>query len=130
PAFADRVLRLDELAVLLAEEERAVAAARLLVRHAREDEIALELGPLAREAAHDGHAHRRVVLHVDGAASPEAAVEDLAGERRMGPALGLDLDHVEAGREQERALPAAAAQPRDDVPAAGRALEDRRLDAG
>jgi hypothetical protein len=54
---------------------------------------------------------------------------DLAGERRVAPAVGLGRDHVEVAVEQQRRLsPVAAGQARDQVGPAGRRRQHLRLD--
>jgi len=134
--LAEHVLGLHLVGMLAGEKEAPLRARGLLVGHGREDEIALQLRLLAREQGDDARAHRRHVLHVDGAASPEPPVVDLARERRVGPARLVGFDDVEVRvqeqRASRRAVVARRARPqaRDEVRAPARLLEEARLDAG
>jgi hypothetical protein len=107
-----------------------VGAAGLLVGDAREDHVAREAHFFAREPRQQRDAHGGVVLHVDGAAAPQAALGDRAGERRVAPLRRVGLDHVEVRGEQERCGLARASQARDHVGAARGALQDARLEPG
>jgi hypothetical protein len=125
------------------EKEAPLVARRLFVGDGGEDEVALQVGLLAREEGDDARAHRRHVLHVDGPAPPEPAVVDLAGERGVLPASRVRLDDVEVRVQKERAAlgPVAvvplvafvslawiALQARDEVRAPRGLLEEARLD--
>jgi hypothetical protein len=66
------------------------------------------------------------VLHVDGAAPPDVAFVDVAGEGRARPRLGLDGDDVEVCGQQQRRLFARTLQARDHVLALGGLADERR----
>ena len=80
----------------------------------------------ARPAPDDGQHHRVQVLHVDGAATPHAAVADLARERVDLPVLGRRRYDVEVAVHQQSVAatrgPAPLARPRSP----GRARTRRR----
>ena len=129
--LAEHVLGADGVRVLVDEEHAPLRAPRLLVRHAREDDVAGELlpGRPAREERHDDRAHGRHVLHVDGPPPPEVTVRDLARERGVGPGGRVGLDHVEVGVQEERRLLSRPADARDHARAPRLGLVQRRLDA-
>jgi hypothetical protein len=70
-----------------------------------------------------------VILHVDGAAAPQAAVGLGGAERRVLPPRRIRLDDVEVCREQQRRRLAGAAVAHDQVGATGRGLVDHRIEA-
>ena len=90
----------------------------------------VERHALLLEARQDERRHHGHVLHVDGAAAPQIAVVDLAGEGGMGPALRLGRHDVEVRRQEQRRLLAGASEPRDHVLALGRLADQRRRQAG
>ena len=102
----------ERLRPLLGEELRAEVAAVLLVREHAEDcaagrHAALDLRPHER-----GDHHRDARLHVERAASPDDAVDELGVERRMRPLLAGRRDDVDMAVEKERR---AAVLPRRGV---------------
>src|SRR5690554_295890 len=74
---------------------------------------------LAREPAENRDAHGRMILHIDGAAAPHAALGELGRKRWILPALGLGLHHIKMRREKERSLLSRPFQTRNDISAAG-----------
>ncbi|GES33176.1 hypothetical protein San01_56640 [Streptomyces angustmyceticus] len=129
--LADRLRdALEEVRVVVDEVARAVGAARLLVREERQHDVARRLAAGAQPVADDGQRHRVHVLHVDRAPSPEAAVGDLAGERVVGPVVGVGRHDVGVPVD-EQAGPRAvlALDPGDRRGPALVGLEDLRFEA-
>ena len=100
--------------MLLDEEARAELAAVLLVGEDDQHEVARELHALALRAQERAHEHRDAALHVERAAPPDVAVDELAGERRVRPGLSRRRDDVDVSLEEER-LRVAARESRDEV---------------
>ena len=84
---------------------RPVGAARLLVGQERQDHIAGRTAAFPHPLADDGEDHRVHVLHVHGAAAPDArfvpAVVDLARERVDPPVRRVGGNHVEVAVEEQ-----------------------------
>ena len=78
--FGEDVVGRDQVGVVLGQPPGAVGAAGLLVGDGEEDEVAA--GPEARRGQmRHRHGHRRgEVQHVDRAATPDLAVDELAAE--------------------------------------------------
>jgi len=74
--------------------------------------------------------HRDAALHVERAAAPDDAVDELGAERRVRPLLPCGLDDVDVAVEQERRRVTGAGDACDEVRARVVAREDARLDAG
>lgn len=122
---------LEEVGVAVGEESGAVGGAVLLVRGEGQHDVAPGAQARAGPGADSGEHHRVHVLHVDGAAAPDDAVADLAGERVDGPVRGLGGHHVEvAVDEQGVGGRVGAGDPGHDIGPAGRGLQDARLDPG
>ncbi len=102
--LADRLgAALEELRVVVDQPVRAEPAAGLLVGHERQHDVARRLAAAARaHSPDDGERHRVHVLHVDRAAAPDAAVDDLAGERVDRPVGGVGRHDVEVAVDQQR----------------------------
>src|SRR5207302_3908875 len=71
----------EELGMVVDEEACAEQATGFLIGKEGEDDIARRAPPLPGPVADDGEDHRVHVFHVDGAATPQAVVPDLTGER-------------------------------------------------
>ena len=119
----------EQVPVLLREEASADIAAGFLVGENGEDHIARQRRPLALRPHEGRHEHRDRPFHVDGAASPDVAVEKLAAERWPRPALVRGRDDVDVPLQQQR-RPVAALDPRDEVGAVRDLGVERRLDPG
>ena len=92
--LGDHVVGADGVGLVLHEVLGAVRAARLLVGDTGVDERALRAEAGRGQLLH-GHGHRaRQVEHVDRAAAPQPAVDDLARERIVLPALLVHGHHV------------------------------------
>src|SRR5580765_7267263 len=99
----------EELGMLLDEELGAVVAAVLLVAEDDEDHVSRQLELAPRRAQERRDVHRDGALHVDGAASPDLPVYQVAAERRPCPGLARGRDDVDVALEEKRpALPLAA----------------------
>ena len=107
--LAERVPHaVEEVGVLLDEVLRAEVAAVLLVAQHREDQVAARLQLAARSAQERVDEHRDAALHVERAAAPDDAVDELGAERRVRPLLPCGLDDVDVAVEQERRRVAGA----------------------
>ena len=93
----------DQIVVALDHLLRALIPAVLLVGHGPEDQIAARSEPFVGETP-DGEGHRcRLVQHVDRAAPPHLAVDELAPERISRPTVGLvRRDDVGVPHERQR----------------------------
>ena len=115
---------LEQLGVVVDGVVRAVAAAGLLVGEEGEDDVARRPLAVAEHPAHGRQDDRVHVLHVDGAAAPEAAVALLAGERVDLPVRGAGRDDVQvAVHQQRRPRAVRALDAGDQARPAGCALE-------
>ncbi len=104
----------QQLGFVVDDPGDAQEAARLLVRGAREDDVAAQPGDgierwveagrdrLPGQSEHDLQLHGRHALHVHGAASVDVAVGDLAAERIARPALRICGHHVQVGQQEQR----------------------------
>ena len=121
----------EELGALLDESTGAVLAAGLLIGDCGEDDVATKLGTGASQGQHDGKLHRHHVLHVDRAAAPDDAVDELAAERISRPGLRVDRHDVEVAQQDQRRLGGRArrAQAAHARTAARDELDHLRLDA-
>ncbi len=119
----------EELGVLLDEEPRAEVAAVLLVAEDAEDEVAAraQLAPGGAEERVDEH--RDAALHVERAAAPDDAVDEVARERRARPVLAVRRDDVDVAVEEERRRLARPRDAREQVRARLVAREDPPFDA-
>ena len=111
----DHELRIDQVAVVLDEPVRAVAAAALLVGGEREDDVAVGLVALLLHAQQRCHHDGIVALHVRGATAVEVAV--LLGELEgiEVPVLAVRLDDIDVPDQQHRLVLACAVQAHDQV---------------
>ena len=100
---------MEELGPLLDEPARAVLAAGLLVGDRREDDVAPQLRARAAQREHHRQLHGDHVLHVDRAAAPDHAVDEIAAERVARPGLRVDGDDVDVAEQDERRLGGGAA---------------------
>ena len=122
-AFVDGVVGADELGVLLHEPREAVVLVDLLVGRQREDEIAGRAEALAPERRERDRACRNLVLHVEGAAAPDLAVDEVARPGIARPLLGIGAHRVGVGEERQRRA-VAARQPGDEVEPVGGAADE------
>src|SRR6266498_5420361 len=77
--LADRLrAAVEELWMVVDHEVPAVTAAGLLVGEERQHQVARRHSALPAHLPHEREDHRVEVLHVDGAATPEVSVLDLA----------------------------------------------------
>ena len=112
--LAERVAdAVEVIGVLLDEVLRTELAACLLVAREREDQIARRLEPLGRDTKEGAEHHRDAALHVEGAPTPDLAVDELGVERRMCPLSRIRRHDVEVAVEQERRRRASARKARD-----------------
>ena len=117
--------------MVFAHEASAVLAARLLVGHAEKHEIASK-SMLGTGQVPGDHRHRRgQVEHVDGATPPDLAVDDLAAERVLVPAVGVDRYDVGVAVQTEaRRLGVSALEASNDGCTARCGMELFHLQAG
>ena len=100
---------LEEPRVVIDQEAGAVGTARLLVGEEGQDHIAGRAAALTQALADHGQDHRVHVLHVDGAAAPDARVvraivglvADVAGEGVDLPVRRIGGDHVEVAVDEQ-----------------------------
>ena len=121
----------EELGPLLDEATGPVLATGLLVGDRGEDHVAAQVGAGASEGEHHGQLHRDHVLHVDRAAAPDDAVDELRAERVARPGLRVDrhdVDVARAGSSGGSVVGPDAAQAGDARAAAGVELDDLGLD--
>ena len=100
--FGDDVVALHRVALVLDEMTGAVGAQGLLVGDGQVHQVAgrAEAG---RRQVLERHRHRRgEVQHVDRAAAPHLAVDELAAERVAPPAVGVDRHDVGVTHEHQR----------------------------
>ncbi len=100
PAIAGK----EEVRALRHPVSRTVRPARLFVGDRRKDQVAAPLtaGPLERQ--HDAQLHGDHVLHIDCAAPPDHAVDQLSAERVARPRLAVDRDDIHVRQEDQRRL--------------------------
>jgi hypothetical protein len=100
--LADRLRHaLEQLGVVVHQPARAPLPARLLVGEEREHHVARRASALPQPLPDHREHHRVHVLHVHGAAAPDASVSDLAGERVHTPVRRIRGDHVEMTVDQQ-----------------------------
>src|SRR5207245_3658143 len=114
--LADCVLNTgEETAVLLDKELRAARAASLLVARQDEDDVACRFDAFGTEAQQGCDEHRHSAFHVERAATPHLAVDELSREGRVEPLVGLCRHDIDVAVEQERWSLASSADPRHKV---------------
>ncbi len=111
------------------EEVRALRRAGLLVGHGGEDDVATQARLGSREEGQHARAHRHHVLHIDGPATPDAAVGHVGRKRRPGPRRFVRLDDVEMRVQKKRRKLTSARVARDETRATRFGFDDFRLDA-
>ena len=140
--FVDGAGRQQPVGPVIGDPLGPVHAAGLLVRGAREQDVAPKprdrvvggVQPgcpgLGRQEPDDAQLHRHHALHVDRAAPVDIAAVDVGCERVVGPAIGRGGHDVEMRQQEERfATGAVAAQPRVDGATAGDRFDDLRGEA-
>ncbi len=115
--LADRLAdALDQVGPLVDDPGGAVVPTCLLVREERHDQVARRALAGAHQVADGREDHGVHVLHVDGAAAPDAVVDHIAGERVDLPVVGAGGDDVQVPvHEQGGAGGIGARDPREDV---------------
>jgi hypothetical protein len=101
-AFVDRVLGVDQIAMVLDQPVDAVEVAAFLVGGERENQIAIGRVAFLPEPNQVGDELRRHRLVVAGAAAVEEAVPLQEDERIERPVLALRFDDVEVGEQEQR----------------------------
>ncbi len=127
--LAEHVLGAHEVRVLVDQEVGSLRTARLLVGDRREDHVARERDLRSGEQREDRRAHGDHVLHVDGPASPDVAIDDLRTEGVVLPFGRVGLDHVQVAGQEQRRRATVTAHARDETGPSGLGLEQRGLDA-
>ena len=122
-AFVDGVIGAHELGVLLHEPREAVVVVDLLVGRQREDEIAGRTEALAPERCECDRAGRDLILHVESAAAPDLAVDEVARPGISGPLLGIGPHRIGVGEERQRRA-VAAREPGNEVEPVGGAADE------
>ncbi len=109
----------------------SVSAAGFLVGHGRVDEIALRLEAGSRELANRVGHRRGEVEHVDRAASPDLAVDQLSAERIIAPAVLIYGNDVGVSHQKDgRSVRVGSFDARDEVPASGGRFVALDVDTG
>ncbi len=80
----------------------AVRAASFLIGEERQHHVTRRPAALPEPLADDREDHGVHVLHVHGAAAPDAVVAQFAGERVHTPVAGVGRDHVEVTVDEQR----------------------------
>ena len=105
--------------------------ARLLVGDTEVDQRALRTKAVPGEVLERGGHRRRDVQHVDGAAAPDLAVDDLAAERVARPGVAVDRHDVGVAHEaQRRRVGIGAVDAGDERPPTRTGLEPLHGEAG
>ena len=122
-ALGDDVVGPHRIGLVVHEVPGAERPERLLVGHRQVHERALGAEPAAGEVLR-GHGHRRrEVEHVDGAAAPHLAVDELAAERVVAPSIRVRGHDVRVTHQQQRRrVGIGALDARDEAGATGRRL--------
>ena len=108
----------------------AFETAGLFIRQHGDHHIARRRPAVAEEPERGQDHHGHAALHVDGAASPDVAVNDLAGEGRTRPGLAGRRDDVDVPLQQQRRRLPASGQPRHQVGPGIAGAGDHRLQPG
>ena len=120
---------LEQLGVLLDHEARAVRSQILLIReHAQQHIARWRLSGLGEPQNRPEH-HRHTALHVQGASTPNLAVDQLAAERIVAPALANRRDHIDVTLEKQRRRGTPTGQPRQQARPCRVLGQDSRLQA-
>ena len=109
-ALVDDVLRRERLGVVFGEPLDAAQAARLLVRHRQEHDVASERLASALQQQEREQLGDPQTLHVERAAAPDLAVAQDAAEGVFVPVLALDGHDVGVVEQQQGRLAPVAAQ--------------------
>src|SRR5262249_10939093 len=87
-----------------------------LVHQRANDERTLDPDATALDRGGGDHRRREPALHVGGAASPDAAVTDVRGKRRMSPRGGITVrDDIGVAFDEQRPTGSGLADPTEDV---------------
>ena len=103
------------LGMLLGQKARAEIAAGLLIAHDGEHDVARRLASLGRGAQDRAGHHRHAALHVEAAAAPYDAVDQLGGEGVLLPVLVGRCHDVHVTLQHKAGRFAATRQPGDKV---------------
>ena len=113
-AFVDRVVAPGRVRMLLDEPAETVSRPHFLVRDDDEHEVACQRHPLTRDRCERDRARRDLVLHVERAATPDLAVDEVSRPRIALPLRRIGEHRVRVGEEPERRT-VAASDARDEV---------------
>ena len=100
--LGEHVVGVDRVPMVLGHPLGAPHAAGLLVGDAEVDQVALRAGTLRGQVPERDRHRRREVEHVDRAATPHLAVDQLAPERIVAPALGADRHDIGVAHQAQR----------------------------
>lgn len=117
----------EQVGVLADEERGSLRAAGLLSTGGGEDEVARRRRGSPRGTQHGGQDHGQPTLHVQGSATPDVPVDELARERRVPPHARRGHD-VGMAVQQERGSCTATRNAGDDVRALVVHRDDARLE--
>ena len=129
--LGEHVVGADRVPVLVDHVLGAPLPAGFFVGDAEVDQRALGPEALGRQLAERHRHRRRDVEHVDGAAAPHLAVDQLAGEWVAGPPIGVHRHDVGVAHQaQRRCRGVAALDAGDDRGPAGPAVESLHVEPG
>src|SRR6185503_5166392 len=127
-ALVEPVAHPQGLRMLAREPRRAEVDAHLLIRGEGEDDVAGGLHALTRQRREGDRSRSKVTLHVEGAASPDLAVDEVARPGIAGPLRRL-REHRVGMRQQHEPGTVASLEPRHHVRPVGCLREAARRDA-
>ncbi len=99
--LGDHVVGLHRVAFVVDQVARSVGAEGFLVGDREIGERALRAEAVLGQPSHRHRHRRREVEHVDRAPTPHLAVDELAAEGVVAPALGVGRHHVGVAHEQQ-----------------------------
>jgi len=130
-ALVDQHVAASGIGMLGAQPGGADLAAGLLVGDEQQLQRPAGGPPAAAGARHGGdRLGRDLVLHVQRAAAPQVAVDDLTGPRVVGPVGRIGEDRVDVAEQAEHRTVVVAGQRRDQVRAVVVGGQQLRLEPG
>ena len=126
-SLVEREVGAHELGMLLHEPREAVVLVHLLVGGQRQDQVAGGAESLPPERRERDGARRHLALHVERAAPPDLAVDEIARPGVARPLLGIGAHGVGVREQRERGA-VAARQPRDEIEPVGRPADELARD--